>query len=192
MALERAGLPSSGLVVEVTESILMRTSGPGHRTLSSLRERGVRVAIDDFGTGFSSMSYLHRLPVDMIKIDRTFVSPELEMARSEAVLEAIVGLAHNLNLDLVAEGIETADQLARLILLGCPVGQGFLFSRPLPPEALEAYVGRSIPDPGHLSHARRGEGNRSGSVVAGAIRAGAFDTDELDLTKTSERRHSSI
>jgi diguanylate cyclase (GGDEF)-like protein len=139
--LETAGLPADRLILEVTESVLTDSGGPASGSLEQLRRAGVRVAVDDFGTGYSSMSYLHQLPVDIIKIDRSFVSPLEDSPRTRAVLEAIVGLGRHLGLSLIAEGIEDTEQLGRLDALGCPLGQGFLFSRPVPAACLEDLLG---------------------------------------------------
>ena len=132
-------LAPQSVVLEVTESVLADPAGPAAGSLEVLRQVGARVAIDDFGTGYSSMAYLHQLPVDVLKIDRAFVSAEPQAQRGHAILEAIAGLAHHLELDLVAEGVEGPAQVSRLLALGCPVGQGFLFSPPVSGRALEAF-----------------------------------------------------
>ena len=107
------------------------------KVLGRLKELGVTLALDDFGTGYSSLSYLGRFPVDVLKIDRSFVagmngSPTDGLGTEAALLEAIVGLGQMLHLSVVAEGIERPDQLARLDALGCGLGQGFLFAKPMP------------------------------------------------------------
>jgi EAL domain-containing protein (putative c-di-GMP-specific phosphodiesterase class I) len=128
--LARHGTPASSLVLEVTESVLARADSPATETLHRLRNAGVRVAIDDFGTGYSSMAYLRTLPVDILKIDRSFVSGNGADERSEALLAAIVEFAQRLGLDVIPEGIEEAEQLALVIGLGCRIGQGFLLGKP--------------------------------------------------------------
>jgi EAL domain-containing protein (putative c-di-GMP-specific phosphodiesterase class I) len=106
--------------------------------LEALRDRGARLSLDDFGTGYSSLSYLKRFPLDTLKIDRSFIS-ELDAARDTAALVAtIVSMARTLDLDVVAEGVETEEQLRRLRELGCDRAQGFLLARPLPPADLHA------------------------------------------------------
>jgi diguanylate cyclase (GGDEF)-like protein len=130
----RYELPATQLRVEVTERTLLEDPPQVLKTLHALREAGVRVALDDFGTGYSSLSYLHRFPLHAIKIDRSFVSalgPE-SPASSMAVLRAICSLAQSLDLELIAEGIETPAQRLLLTSLGCAYGQGFLFSRARP------------------------------------------------------------
>jgi EAL domain-containing protein (putative c-di-GMP-specific phosphodiesterase class I) len=134
--LRRTGLDPESLVLEVTESVLADPAGGAAATLETLRGLNVRVALDDFGTGYSSIGYLRQLPVDILKIDRSFVSGEHANRPGDLLLEAIVGLAQRLGLDVIPEGIEAPDQLARLQALGCRIGQGFLLSRPMPPSAI--------------------------------------------------------
>jgi diguanylate cyclase (GGDEF)-like protein len=131
-ALRSAGLDPARLVVEVTESVFLDETGAGVAALRQLRELGVRVALDDFGTGYSSLGYLQRFAVDILKIDRRFVSGLTPGDGRPELAGAIVGLARSLRLDVVAEGIEEPGQTARLRELGCTVGQGFLFARPGP------------------------------------------------------------
>jgi diguanylate cyclase (GGDEF)-like protein len=136
--LARTALAADRLVVEVTESVLANPAGGAATALAALRAIGVRVALDDFGTGYSSMSYLSQLPVDILKIDRSFISGTSSAGtQPEAVLAAIVGLAERLGLDVIPEGIEETGQLARLQSLGCHAGQGFLLSRPLAPAGID-------------------------------------------------------
>ena len=131
-ALRAAGLDPGRLVVEVTESVFLDDTGTGLAALRELRDLGVRVALDDFGTGYSSLGYLERFAVDILKIDRRFVS-SLEPGDGRPELAgAIIGLARSLRLAVVAEGIEEAAQSERLRELGCTIGQGFLFARPAP------------------------------------------------------------
>jgi EAL domain-containing protein (putative c-di-GMP-specific phosphodiesterase class I) len=99
--------------------------------LQSLREGGVRIGIDDFGTGYSSLAYLHRLPLDLLKVDRSFVNGMNDTDENAAIVRTIVALADNLSLDTIAEGVETAEQLEELVKIGCKYGQGYFFSRPL-------------------------------------------------------------
>ncbi|MFI5841586.1 putative bifunctional diguanylate cyclase/phosphodiesterase [Catenuloplanes sp. NPDC051500] len=129
--LSRTGLPASDLVLEITESAIVDEHA-AVPALASLRSHGVRIAVDDFGTGYSSLQYLTRLPVDVLKIDRSFVSQLDSTPEGAAVVEAVIRLSQVLRLRTVAEGIETPAQATELQLLGCTHGQGYLFARPLP------------------------------------------------------------
>jgi len=132
--LHRTGLPPERLLLEITESIAMAAEEEGNRLLHRLRERGVRIAVDDFGTGYSSLSYLENLPVDLIKIDRSFVA-RLDQPETRTIVQVIIDLTDTLGLECLAEGIETADQEEALRRLGCELGQGYRYGRPLPAEA---------------------------------------------------------
>ncbi len=114
----------------------------GVAALRSLRELGVRLVLDDFGTGYSSLAYLQRLPLDTIKIDRSFVAGLGDDPATESIVGAVVSLAHGLGIDVVAEGIETARQAELLRALGCDRGQGFLFARPSPAREVARRLGR--------------------------------------------------
>lgn len=127
----------AGLELELTESMVMDDVEHSRRSLHALREMGITVAIDDFGTGFSSLSYLATLPADTLKIDRSFVMGMDTGSQGHVLVATIVNLAHSLRLNVVAEGVETQDQLRRLALLGCDEIQGYLLSRPLPVEDFE-------------------------------------------------------
>ncbi len=142
--LDRTGFDPTDLTLEVTEDALIdeSTALPGLHELSAL---GIRIALDDFGTGYSSLRYLTQLPVNTLKIDRCFIAELNGTHTRSAVVEAVLRLAHALDLDTVAEGIETADQAAELTLLGCRTGQGFHFARPLPPDDLDAILDRAAP-----------------------------------------------
>jgi EAL domain-containing protein (putative c-di-GMP-specific phosphodiesterase class I) len=128
------------LTVEVTESATMAEPERAAEVLAALRERRVRVSIDDFGTGNASIAYLTQLPASEIKIDKAFITDLCEDSRAEAIASSTVDLARHLGLHVVAEGIETAAVLERLIELGCDTGQGYLISRPLTGEALTAWL----------------------------------------------------
>jgi EAL domain-containing protein (putative c-di-GMP-specific phosphodiesterase class I) len=132
------GLPPQCLEAEVTESSFMHDAECGVHTLSKLREMGVRIAIDDFGTGYSSLSYLKRLPIDSVKLDASFVKDATTDPDDAALVMAIITLAHNLRLKVIAEGIETEEQLAFLRLLRCDEGQGYLFGHPSPADVITA------------------------------------------------------
>jgi diguanylate cyclase (GGDEF)-like protein/PAS domain S-box-containing protein len=137
-ALSSCDLPPHHLKLEITETALMEDSEETVRLAQRLKDFGIRLVIDDFGTGYSSLSYLQRLPIDTLKVDRSFVSKIHENLESNRnIVEAIISLAHKLNMTVVAEGIETPDQYAILLDMKCELGQGYLFSRPVPsPEAL--------------------------------------------------------
>jgi diguanylate cyclase (GGDEF)-like protein/PAS domain S-box-containing protein len=137
-------LAPSCLVLEITESVLTRQTAEVIDTMERLRSLGVRLAIDDFGTGYSSLSYLQRFPIDVLKIDRSFVGRVAAGPEESALARAIIKLAQTLELDICAEGIEEADQLARLVALGCPHGQGYLFSPPVPPGAADLLLRRAL------------------------------------------------
>jgi EAL domain-containing protein (putative c-di-GMP-specific phosphodiesterase class I) len=134
-----AGLEPAALELEITESVVMDQSEAGIRALRRLRELGVRLVLDDFGTGYSSLAYLKHLPLDTIKIDRTFVAG-LEEVADRSIVDAVIALAHGLGIGVVAEGIETERQAERLRELGCDLGQGYLFARPLPVDRIEAFL----------------------------------------------------
>lgn len=139
-ALRETHLSPAALELEVTESMLMHDADATLRTLSRLKEMGVRLAIDDFGTGFSSLSYLKRFPLDTLKIDRSFIKGLPKDAADAAIVEAIIAIANRLKFDVVAEGVETVEQLSFLQQRGCDVVQGFLFSRAVPVEDLTSLL----------------------------------------------------
>jgi diguanylate cyclase (GGDEF)-like protein/PAS domain S-box-containing protein len=141
--LAETGLAAETLKLEVTESVMMDDVDRAMATLDVLKALGVRLAIDDFGTGYSSLSYLRRLPVDTVKLDRSFIERLGRDAQDTALVQGVVTLAQTLQLGLTAEGVETADQLAHLHALGCDRGQGYYFARPLPPAQLEALLAAS-------------------------------------------------
>ena len=135
-ALESSGLSPENLELEITESLLMQDPEAAMRTLSGIRKKGVHVAIDDFGTGYSSFSYLKRFPLDRLKIDRSFITDICDNPNDAAIVRTIITLGHNLNLKVIAEGVESQDQLEMLKAMKCDAYQGFFNSRPLPPEEL--------------------------------------------------------
>jgi len=128
--LQSLNLAGKDLKLEITESTLMENTTAVTRVLEQLREREIKLCLDDFGTGYSSLSYLRYLPVDTVKIDRSFIGPEINNTNYD-IVRAIINLAHSLGLDVIAEGIETEDQLRILKELGCEYGQGYLFAHPL-------------------------------------------------------------
>jgi EAL domain-containing protein (putative c-di-GMP-specific phosphodiesterase class I) len=128
-ALEVSGLEPENLVIELTESTIMHNTEVNLDRFRELKALGVRLAIDDFGMGYSSLSYLHRFPIDILKIDRSFVGRLTEQDAGPELARAVVMLGETLGLETVAEGIEHEDQVAKLLELGCVAGQGFLFAR---------------------------------------------------------------
>lgn len=131
--LEQTGLTPDTLKVEITESLLMENAQVAALLLKQLKERKIEICLDDFGTGYSSLSYLHRFPVDTLKIDRSFVNCIGQLEENLTIIQSIITLAHNLGMNVVAEGIETEEQLTYLQSLHCDFGQGYYFDRPLSP-----------------------------------------------------------
>jgi len=142
--LASTGLPPGNLTLEITESALMKDAASALQVLRALKGLGVSLAIDDFGTGYSSLSYLQRFPLDILKVDKSFVD-ELGVDRGgEEIVAAVVNLAHALGLEVVAEGVETAGQLEVLRSLGCDFAQGYLFSKPIPAADLVGRFGTRL------------------------------------------------
>jgi diguanylate cyclase (GGDEF)-like protein/PAS domain S-box-containing protein len=143
-ALSESGLPASNLILELTETALLSDSSQVHARLNALKELGIRIAIDDFGTGYSSLAYLRSFPIDFVKIDRGFISElsDTESDQGESMVRSIIGIGHNLRMNVVAEGIEEPVQLAALLDAGCNSGQGYFFAKPLPASDVAAFVTR--------------------------------------------------
>jgi EAL domain-containing protein (putative c-di-GMP-specific phosphodiesterase class I) len=139
-ALDHSGFAPRLLVLEITESAVVEDLAATGSMLHRLRDLGVRVAIDDFGSGYASMSYLMRLPVDALKIDRMFVAELATGGKSEPIVHSMLRLGHTLGLQVIAEGVELEAQAQRLRLLGCEFAQGFLFSPPVPADELAAML----------------------------------------------------
>jgi EAL domain-containing protein (putative c-di-GMP-specific phosphodiesterase class I) len=123
--------------IEITEGLMMEDTEAAERSLDYLKAAGVRVSVDDFGTGYSCLSYLHRFPIDVLKIDRSFVKQIGHGADNECITEAIISLAKSLKLEVVAEGVETSEQLEFLLSRGCHVAQGYFFGKPMEARAIE-------------------------------------------------------
>jgi EAL domain-containing protein (putative c-di-GMP-specific phosphodiesterase class I) len=140
-ALAESGIGAARLCLEITESAVMESGAATTAQLRALKSLGVRLAIDDFGTGFSSLAHLRRFPVDVIKIDGTFVAGLGSEPQDASIAAAVISLAHALGLTTVAEAVETDQQLNVLRQLGCDLGQGHLFARPQPPEDAVRLVG---------------------------------------------------
>lgn len=152
LILEETGLSPRNLKLEITESTIMDTGEKVTKVLNKLRSLGIRLAIDDFGTGYSSLNYLYQFPINTLKIDRSFVSKMKTSPRhislkkgddSTEIVRTIVNLAHNLGMDVTAEGVETQEQCAYLHNMGCEYGQGYFFAKPLAPDAATAWLAQS-------------------------------------------------
>jgi EAL domain-containing protein (putative c-di-GMP-specific phosphodiesterase class I) len=146
------GVDPARIDLEITETSMMADPDRARDVCLRLRAAGFRLSVDDFGTGYSSLSYLQRLPVDRIKIDRSFLAGAESPSDAEGIIRAIIGIATHLNLEVVAEGIETTAQLDQLLALRCGYGQGFLFSRPVAPDPLDRLLMQDLsvpvrPDP---------------------------------------------
>jgi diguanylate cyclase (GGDEF)-like protein len=143
--LAQADLQGQYLKFELTESAIMNTPDHAKSILIDLKELGASLAIDDFGTGYSSLSYLHQFPFDSLKIDRQFVIAMEEQDENMEIIKTIILLAHNLDMDIIAEGIETIEHMTTLQRLGCEWGQGYLFDRPMPGDDLSKILIRQLP-----------------------------------------------
>ncbi len=139
-ALRESGLPASHLEIEITETAAIDNVQTARDHLLRLKKMGVSIAIDDFGTGYSSLAYIRNLPLDTIKIDRSFIRDVGVDLGDGALVTTIIALAQGRDLRVVAEGVETEEQLRFLIARGCDYAQGYLLARPLPPEAVEDYA----------------------------------------------------
>jgi diguanylate cyclase (GGDEF)-like protein/PAS domain S-box-containing protein len=139
-AVQRSGDAAARLELEITESLLMRDVEASKRKLSILRGLGIHVSMDDFGTGYSSLSYMARLPVDTVKIDRSFVNGMVGNAEDASIVGGIIALVHSLGKEVIAEGVETSEQAQRLAVLGCDEAQGYHYSRPVPAAQVEALM----------------------------------------------------
>jgi EAL domain-containing protein (putative c-di-GMP-specific phosphodiesterase class I) len=135
-----SGLPPAALVLEITESVLMERAREPVGILDDLRSLGIRLSIDDFGTGYSSLAYLKHLPVDNLKIDRSFIQDIPDDADAVSIVTGIMALAHSLRMKVIAEGVETVAQRDTLARLNCDYLQGFLFSKPVPAEIIETQL----------------------------------------------------
>ena len=142
LELETVGLAPSQLAIELTESALIEGNPTTEASLQELRNLGIRIGLDDFGTGFSSLAYLKRFPISFLKIDRSFVNGLGTDENDSAIVRATIALAHGLSLTVVAEGVETADQLEQLAALGCDHVQGYLFSKPIDPTEFVQFLGK--------------------------------------------------
>jgi len=139
--LKETGLDGRWLRLEMTETVMMDDVDPTLSVLSDLKKLNVSLDIDDFGIGYSSLRYLHRFPIDSLKIDRSFIENVHECPESKAIVQTILSLAQNIGVSVVAEGVETAEELALLKEMNCPLAQGHLFSRPLSHDQMTPLIG---------------------------------------------------
>jgi EAL domain-containing protein (putative c-di-GMP-specific phosphodiesterase class I) len=144
--LQALGLPGDAIAVEITEGLLLDASSAVTLKLIELRDAGIRVSLDDFGTGYSSLSYLQRFEIDYIKIDQSFVRHLIPASTDLALCKAIIVMAHELGMKVIAEGIETASQRDLLASAGCDYGQGYLFARPMPAKEFETFLAQRARD----------------------------------------------
>jgi EAL domain-containing protein (putative c-di-GMP-specific phosphodiesterase class I) len=140
MIIERSGVTPSDLCLEITEGALMHDAAAAERALHDLKALGVRLALDDFGTGYSSLSYLRRFPIDVLKIDQSFIAQLGTDAESTAIVTSVVHLANALGLEIIAEGVETSEQVTQLELLDCRGAQGYFWSRPVSAAEIEGQL----------------------------------------------------
>jgi diguanylate cyclase (GGDEF)-like protein len=150
--LSETGLAPGWLHIEVTETAIMSDFEAGGRELHALAEQGVHIAVDDFGTGHSSLSYIHRLPIKTVKIDRSFVKNMVDSQESKAIVRAIIAMAQVLELTVIAEGVETQDQLVAITKAGCDAAQGYFFSRPLDSISVSRFLNRRQSRAPGMSH----------------------------------------
>ena len=138
--LRRTGLQAGLLQLDITETAYISAAASHESNLDNLQGLGVGISIDDFGMGYSSLSYLKRLPADILKVDKSFVAGLGEDIQDTAIVQMVIDLAHNLGMEAVAEGVENKKQAEQLKEMGCDMAQGYYFARPLPPEALSEFL----------------------------------------------------
>jgi EAL domain-containing protein (putative c-di-GMP-specific phosphodiesterase class I) len=165
-ALDEAGLSPDCLDLEITESSAMQNVEYSASVLRRLKDLGVQVSLDDFGTGYSSLSYLKRLPIDRIKIDQSFVQNVANDPDDAAIVSAVIAMTHRMRHMAVAEGVETKEQLTFLCQEDCDQGQGYLFSRPVPPTVVEETLRANTDRISHYTHLFPAQRSRSGERAA--------------------------
>ena len=185
-ALSRSGFPAKRLELEITESALIAHPELTIEYLKAWKQLGVRIAIDDFGTGYSSLSYLSRLPADRLKLDRSLVHRMTMDRKSSAVMRLIVSLGAELDMEVIAEGVETEEQLQMLKDLGCPQAQGYLLGRPMPPERVQAVLGTTWGDRRMPRSEVAAEVRESRRVDRGAVLSGRFVTSPRPHQSSAE------
>jgi EAL domain-containing protein (putative c-di-GMP-specific phosphodiesterase class I) len=151
--LEQTQLPPAALKLELTETAVMEHPEKATRMLAQLKQLGVTIALDDFGTGYASLSYLQRFPIDTLKIDGSFIRGMRTDAKKAEIVQTVISLAKSLQMDVIAECVETVEDVNQLGKLGCALGQGYFFARPLPADKAQALVQGARPwrDPAALA-----------------------------------------
>jgi diguanylate cyclase (GGDEF)-like protein len=167
--LDRYSLPADALQLEITESMIMSDPERSLATVTRLSNLGARMSVDDFGTGYSSLANLRRMPIDELKIDRSFVSPMLRDESDLIIVRSTINLGHDLGLRIIAEGVEDGATLERLALLGCDLAQGFHLSRPMPPDAFNAWLQHAAPHPAPPGPAAVASNGGGPSTVGAAL-----------------------
>ncbi len=145
-ALEQSGLAAESLIVEITEGFMLDPNEDALKKLQAIKNLGVKISIDDFGTGYSSLSYLSRYPIDLLKIDKSFIQGAPSNAQKKPLVEAIIRMGQSMGLTIIAEGIETEEEFSYLVALGCESAQGYYFSKPLSVQDYEAVLKRGKRD----------------------------------------------
>ena len=168
--LDQYGLPAEALQLEITESMIMSDPERALATVSRLSNLGARLSVDDFGTGYSSLANLRKMPIDELKIDRSFVSPMLQNESDLIIVRSTINLGHDLGLNVIAEGVEDSSTLERLATLGCDLAQGYHVSKPMPADAFNNWLTETAPHPANRSHL----GAPPASVVRGAVDLGGL------------------
>jgi EAL domain-containing protein (putative c-di-GMP-specific phosphodiesterase class I) len=144
-ALAVSGLDPTLLCVEITETTLLRETATTRDNLSGIHDRGIALAIDDFGTGYASLTYLNAYPIDLLKIDRTFITDTTAPDHDHRLVAGIIALAHTLGIAVTAEGVENPEQATHLRDMGCPSAQGWLYSQALPPDEITPLLNHTYP-----------------------------------------------
>ena len=143
--LHETGFPAEHLLLEITETLLMEDDSRTRQVLGEFREMGVRLAVDDFGTGYSALSYLRDFPVSTLKVDRSFIRDIVLAPNNRRLVEAIIAMAHGLDLVTIAEGVETEEQSKLMIELGCDMVQGYFYSEAVPADVIKTMIGGDRP-----------------------------------------------
>jgi EAL domain-containing protein (putative c-di-GMP-specific phosphodiesterase class I) len=168
------GLPPEALQLEITESMIMSDPERALATVSRLSKLGVRLSVDDFGTGYSSLANLRKMPIDELKIDRSFVSPMLRNESDLIIVRSTINLGHDLGLNVIAEGVEDSSTLEQLAVLGCDLAQGYHVSKPMPADVFNDWLVDTVPHAPHpmSAPARASDRKGAGSVIRGAVDLG--------------------